>query len=422
MLLFLALDVVHNHAETVAHVDDGGEDGGPGLCLEDQTGRVLPVPDAEGMHLDFRLLAGDGRADLQHVGAHVHAAGGVEVVGIVLHKGGAAVQVRRHGLHNPAQRGDLPVTLRAEPVALPHQVLRGEPGQLAKLLQVFKVGVERAELLLLHEFFKRDLFPRLIPDGFDVFRIHGIESAVLVHLRVDFSVGHAVHQADDVFDAVSVNLPAELYLGFDLVALGDGHVAHVVADAQHAQPAAFIGADRGAHPSRHAPAEPPVFPPAGNHLLPQAHPRGDKPVLAVAVGGLVQVHEVHVDAVPRDVSVELRVDVQQGLLKRLEAADPHLGRRKRVHPGNHAGAGRVVVRLHDGAVDFFRISHDRMENDRAGNRRVRVEAVHHGPGVFVHPAEHVRAVQVLAADEKIEFIFLQRCHDGILPPFEDALL
>ena len=46
-------------------------------------------------------------------------------------------------------------------------------------------------------------------------------------------------------------------------------------------------------------------------LEPQA--RDDEPELAVAVGRLVQVHEVHVDLRPGQLAVELRVQVRQRL-------------------------------------------------------------------------------------------------------------
>ena len=66
--------------------------------------------------------------------------------------------------------------------------------------------------------------------------------------------------------------------------------------------------------------------------------------LTVAVRGLVEVHEVEVDVVPGQLDVGLRVQVQERLLQRVEAGDPHLGRAERVHPGDHADD--VVARVH----------------------------------------------------------------------------
>ena len=44
------------------------------------------------------------------------------------------------------------------------------------------------------------------------------------------------------------------------------------------------------------------------------HPRLDEAGLPVAVGGLVKVHEVHVDLSPGQIPVELRVQVEERLL------------------------------------------------------------------------------------------------------------
>jgi hypothetical protein len=70
--------------------------------------------------------------------------------------------------------------------------------------------------------------------------------------------------------------------------------------------------------------------------------------LAVAVRGLVEVHEVHVDVGPGQVAVELRVQVAERLAQRAEAGDPHLGGREGVHPQDHAGATRIGVGLQAG--------------------------------------------------------------------------
>ena len=66
----------------------------------------------------------------------------------------------------------------------------------------------------------------------------------------------------------------------------------------------------------------------------------DEPVLAVAVGRLVQVHEPHVDLRPGQLAIELRVQVRQRLLQLVEPVDPHLRGREGVHPGDHADALR----------------------------------------------------------------------------------
>ena len=71
---------------------------------------------------------------------------------------------------------------------------------------------------------------------------------------------------------------------------------------------------------------------ADHDLAVEPQPRVDKPGLAVPVRGLVQVHEIHVDLVPRQIAIELGVQVQKRLLQLGQSANPHLGGGKRVHP------------------------------------------------------------------------------------------
>ena len=60
-----------------------------------------------------------------------------EVVGVVLHEARAAGQPRTHDVRDAHEDRGLPVALGAEAVALGHEPLHGEPGQL----------LERAEVL-----------------------------------------------------------------------------------------------------------------------------------------------------------------------------------------------------------------------------------------------------------------------------------
>ena len=51
-----------------------------------------------------------------------------------------------------------------------------------------------------------------------------------------------------------------------------------------------------------------------DHLASQAHPCAEIAELPIAVCRLVQIHEVHVDRRPRDVTVELRVQMDERLV------------------------------------------------------------------------------------------------------------
>ena len=63
-----------------------------------------------------------------------------------------------------------------------------------------------------------------------------------------------------------------------------------------------------------------VLPMADDHLAGFAQPRADIAELAVAVGGLVEVHEIHVDRGPGQVAVELRMEMGHRLIERRRPA------------------------------------------------------------------------------------------------------
>ena len=113
---------------------------------------------------------------------------------------------------------------------------------------------------------------------------------------------------------------------------------------------------------------------AEHRLALDAHAGLDERELAVAVGGLVQVHEVHVDGRPRQRLVGLGVQVQQRLAERLEPADPHLRRREGVHPRDHADAAVVVAGVEAGPADGVGGGQDRLEDDADRQRRRRRRA------------------------------------------------
>ena len=115
---------------------------------------------------------------------------------------------------------------------------------------------------------------------------------------VDLGLGGGVDFRDEIADAEGVHFPAEADLGGNLVAFRDGNVAHVVADAGDLEVARGVPAAGGAGPGGEALVDFRVLPVADDDLARQAQARADVPELAAAVGGLVQVHEIHVDRRP----------------------------------------------------------------------------------------------------------------------------
>ena len=134
--------------------------------------------------------------------------------------------------------------------------------------------------------------------------------------------------------------------------------------------------------------------------LATAEARLDMREFAVAMGGLVEVHEVHVDLGPRQVAVELRVEMDHGLAQVGQAANPHLGRREGVHPGDDPDTrfGRVGLGQHPG--DLVRGRHHALGHDPDRDVGGFVKAHGDLPGIVLDRAQDVRTVQVLAARGK----------------------
>ena len=132
-----------------------------------------------------------------------------------------------------------------------------------------------------------------------------------------------------------------------------------------------------------------------------AQTRDDVCELAVAVRGLVEVHEVHVDLGPRQVPTELGVKVQQRLAQGLEPGDPHLRGRERVHPRDDADAGIVALRVQAGAPDAVRALHDQWRRRSSPGWPPTRRGPPRSPSACCSTrAQRLLAVEVLAAGEE----------------------
>ena len=180
-------------------------------------------------------------------------------------------------------------------------------------------------------------------------------------------VRNGVHRRREFAHAVAVGRKAELHFGGDLVALGDRHLAHVVAEAAEFRTLPVAPGARRPHPGGDPVVDFRVGPMADDDLAGEPHARMDEARLAVAVRRLVQVHEIHVDRLPRQISIELGVEMHERLLKRVQPADPHFRRRKRMHPEDQAGAVLVGIRLHAELGDLVGRGQKRLETVFSGS-------------------------------------------------------
>ncbi len=149
--------------------------------------------------------------------------------------------------------------------------------------------------------------------------------------------------------------------------------------------------------------------PVADHDLarhPQA--RADEAVLAVAVGRLVEVHEVHVDRSHGMSRLNWVCRWHSGLRSSTRPAI-HIfeGLKVCIH-GDDAGARARGVRLSHQREDGVGSLHHRFPDERA--RKGRVQSLDHRLRMLVHLLEDVRAVEVLTAGHEPELMLLELDH------------
>ena len=156
-----------------------------------------------------------------------------------------------------------------------------------------------------------------------------------------------------------------------------------------------------------------VLPVADDRLAGHPEPGLDEPELSIAVRRLVQVHVVHVDLAPRQIAVELGVQVQQRHLERLKTRDPHAGRRERVHPGDHTHAGIGRVRLAARGHDRVGRLQDGPDHDPHRDRGCGIQGFDDALRVERDLTKRLVAVEVLATGEEPDFVLVQGLHGSL---------
>ncbi|CAB4917609.1 unannotated protein [freshwater metagenome] len=331
------------------------------------------------MNFQCRTRRRDGRAHLQHVCTEDLLLTGDEVVGVVLHEGRTALQSLGHHLHAAQQHRRLPVALAAEAVTVGHQSLHRQSRQLTQPAEVLEVGGERLEPAVGEELPHSRFDACAVAEGVVTIpvlveaRCDVVERPILVDEFRDGRLADAVDNVHEIVDAVGVHGDAEAQLCLYLVALGDRDVAHVVAEAGQFQRTQFGPAECRARPLLRPRPYRRIVDVARDGGAQYADPGLDVPELAITVRSLVQIHELHVDRGPGQRHSGLRVQVQQWNIERVQACDPHLGRRESVHPGDDADAVLGGVGLAHAPQDRGRVEQHRLPDD--GYRQCAVEFV-----------------------------------------------
>ena len=172
MLRLYNVDIVQNQAEARSKIDDGGDHRRTGRRGKDQSHRIGLAANPQGMHLKRRSARGNGWADFKHVRSK-HLRRVREVVGVVLHERGASGHAVSHGLHDADQRCGLPVALTGEAIAVSHEPLHRNAGELRDAMQIFKGVCEGAKATLNKERAQAELNTRRVAQGIGTIVLRG---------------------------------------------------------------------------------------------------------------------------------------------------------------------------------------------------------------------------------------------------------
>ena len=249
----LALDEVHivgDEAEAVAHVHDGGRGAVSLLGGKHEAGRrCLAHTDAEEVYLQPGLLLRDVGIDFEHVRFEDGSVVAVEIERVVFEERSAAVEALTHKPDSAIERGTLPVALGTEAESVAHHALGGQSRNLVEALaglfyvhiaQVVEVGGEALGPLGSHHGTQGEFglggIPHL-PVGLRVFILDVFGHLIFLEVNVfhecrNVGIFHFVEEGHHFRERHVVYMVAQHLLGSHFVAVGHGHVVHLVAEAE----------------------------------------------------------------------------------------------------------------------------------------------------------------------------------------------
>ena len=360
------------------------------------------------MNLHPGLVAGDGGINLQHMSAQDSLMALAQVEGVVLHKDGAVIV--SHDLQQAGQSCVLPVTLGAEAIALSHEELGCQARQLLEALEVLEVGAESGVAPVIQEFLDAEIFPQLILHGFgELLRSIVLGSQVI--LVAEFLIAAVnilfADSIDDLYQVAHrpiIHRPAQLDLGLHLVALGDSHIAHGVAEAADLQLEALIVGHSHILPAGNLGLHFLIAPETVDNLVLEVQAGVQVSVLAVAMSALIEVHIVKVDSVIGNILTVLGSQMQERLLQQHRAANPVLGRREGVHPGDDTSHFLVIVHILHELGDAVSGGHDPFAHYLVGQLAALIELLDNVFRITGHILQLLLTIEELAAGHKPKFI------------------
>ena len=141
-----------------------------------------------------------------------------------------------------------------------------------------------------------------------------------------------------------------------------------------------------------------------------AHPGHDVPKLPVSVRRLIEVHEIHINTLPWNGRIELRMQMAKRFLQLLQTPYPHFCRREGVHPGDDANASLIVIRGQAKLLNTIGRSDDLLLNQVYGDRIRRVQSLNNTSSIRSYLLQCFRAVQMLATGYKPNYFTFHFAH------------
>ena len=157
---------------------------------------------------------------------------------------------------------------------------------------------------------------------------------ILCNECIHVGILHGIEIGHHLAERYIVHVVSEPHFCLYLVTVGNGHIVHLVAETDDAHILRVMPCSCNPFPYSDVLKGLIVLPVADHGLVVLAHACEDVGILAVSVCALVEVHEIHVDFIPRNLGIELGVQVEKRLLQDLKTVDPHLGRGECMHPGD----------------------------------------------------------------------------------------
>ena len=310
----------------------------------------------------------------------------------------------------------LPVAFGSEAIAITHQHLSSQARQLFEPLEVLEVGAESVVTSVIEEFLDGNVFAELIAyrclEFFlrVVLRIERVHFSQFLVFRIDVSFRNSIYLIHEFTDRPIVNRPAELNLSFYFITFGNSYVTHGITETADADMEAFVVSYSYILPISDFLLDFLVTPVAINNLVVNVQTGVKIAVFTVAMSTLVEVHVIKVNRSVGNFVEILGSQMQERFLQEFRAANPVLGRREGVHPGDDTSYFIMVVDILHELRDAISRGHNAFADDLIRQFAAGIEFVHNVLRVTFYIFELFFTIEMLAACNKPKFIIFYFQH------------